>query len=58
MVNEGDKLLTNGVYAPELEWVSNGDKFLIKDENGDELGFEDDDEVSLVEGVLRGALCA
>lgn len=36
--------------------MSNGEIFLIKYENGDELGFEEDDEVPLVEGVLRGAL--
>ena len=36
-------MLTNGVYAPELDLVSKGDKFLMNDEKGDVVGFELDD---------------
>lgn len=58
MVRDGDRLLTNGVYAPELEWVIQGDRFLMNDENGDKLGIEENEDVPLVEGVLRGILGA
>ena len=31
------------MYAPELDWVSKGDRFLMNDEKGDEFGLEEDD---------------
>ena len=52
------------MYAPELDSVSKGDKFLMNEEKGDVVGFEVDDvfedewEVPLVDGVLSGALGA
>ena len=52
------------MYAPELDSVSKGDKFLMNEEYGDVVGLEQDDvfddewEVPLVEGVLSGALGA
>ena len=57
-------LLTNGVYAPELDSVSKGGKFLMNEEKGDVVCFELDDvfddewQEPLVDGVLSGALGA
>ena len=57
-------MLTNGVYAPELDSVSKGDKFLMNEEYGDVVGLEQDDvfddewEVPFVDGVFSGALGA
>ena len=36
-------MLTNGVKALELDWVSKGEKFLTNDEKGDVVVFELED---------------
>lgn len=38
--------------------MSKSDEFLMNDVNGEELGLDEDDEVPLMEGVLRDALGA
>ena len=38
--------------------MSKSDEFLMNDVSGEELGLDEDDEVSLMEGVLRDALGA
>ena len=38
--------------------MSKSDEFLMNDVSGEELGLDEDDEVPLMEGVLRGALGA
>ena len=45
---EEDELLKKGVQAPELDWVSKSDEFLMNVVNGDEFGLDEEDEVPLV----------
>ena len=52
---EEDELLKNGVQAPELDWVSKSDEFLMKVVNGDVFGLDDKEEVPFMKGVLMGA---
>ena len=51
MLFEEDELLKNGVHAPELDWVSKSDEFLMKVVNGD-----DEEGVPFMKGVLMSAL--
>ena len=62
MLGDDGCWLTNGVQEPEIVSVNKGDKFLAQDENGDVFGlelvdgFDEEQDVPLVEGVLVGAL--
>ena len=56
MLFEEDELLKNGVHAPELDWVSKSDEFLMKVVNGDVFGLDDEEGVPFMKGVLMSAL--